>query len=212
MSSELKVVAPFTGGWDSQADYDAEETRIVRNLPNTWEIILGYDNLADLITKVNQLLTINPGNPCLKVLEIVAHGNPISINDMSRLDVTNWAAQLKTLNWCDEAEIYLSGCNTGLPRTTRIQDPARVGPIAQQLAKAMPFDAQNFAHKIRVYGSKGYLSGSHGEGNEKIVDSFNEYNFALAWPPVSRTVWQRYPGGSSATGNACWANFKNGSW
>ncbi|UPW17532.1 hypothetical protein M0C34_14980 [Agarivorans sp. TSD2052] len=212
MPTELNVIAPYTGGWDSQNEYDGIEARLVRNAPSSWEVILGYDNLADLITKINQLLTIDPDHPCLKTLEITAHGNPISINDMSRVDVNTWAAQLKTLNWCDEASIYLSGCNSGLPRTTRLTNPAQVGPIAKQLANALPYNASSFAHKIKVYGSKGYLSGTHVEGNEDIVDSFTEYNFSWSLPPWSKTRWTKYPGGTNATGNACWASFKNGNW
>lgn len=212
MATELNVVAPYTKGWDSQNEYDQEEARLVRNAPATWEVILGYDNLADLINKINQYLIIDPDHPCLKTLEIDAHGSPVSINDMTRTDVSTWTTQLKTLKWCDEASIYLSGCNTGLTRTTRITDPARVGPIAQQLANALLYNQATFPHKIWVYGSNGYLSGTHVEGNEKTVDTFTEYEFALSIPPWTSTVWKKYPGGSNSSGGACWIGFKNGNW
>ena len=212
MATELNVVAPYTKEWGSKNDYDEEEARIVRNAPNTWEVILGYNDLTDLINKINQLLTIDPDHPCLKTLEIDAHANPISINDMSRTDVNTWATQLKTLNWCDEASIYLSGCNTGLPRTTAITNPAVAGPIAKQLANAIPFNATTFAHKIWVYGSKGYLNGTHAEGNEKTSDTLTEREFTWSIPPWTTTVWKKYPGGSNASGNACWKGFKNGNW
>lgn len=212
MASELNVVAPYTQGWDSQNQYDREEARLVRNAPASWEVILGYDDLPDLINKINQYLIIDPDHPCLKTLEIDAHGNPTSINDMSRLDVNAWAIQLKTLPWCDEASIYLSGCNTGLTRTTRITNPARVGPIAQQLANAIAFNATTFAHKIWVYGSNGYLSGTHVEGSEKTIDSFTERNLTWSFPPWTTTVWKKYPGATNSSGNACWVGFKNGNW
>lgn len=212
MATELNVIAPCTKGWHSQNDYLEEEARVVRNTPGSWEIILGYDDLADLINKINQLLTIDPDHPCLKTLEIDAHGNPTSINDMTRTDVNGWSTQLKTLNWCDEASIYLSGCNTGLTLTNRITDPARVGPIAQQLANALQFNASSFAHKIWVYGTNGYFSGSHAEGNESTEDSFTEWELSWSIPPWTRTVWEKYPGATNASGNSCWIGFKNGTW
>ncbi|SHM65186.1 hypothetical protein SAMN04488057_102488 [Cyclobacterium lianum] len=212
MATELNVIAPYTKGWDSQNQYGRTEARIVRNAPNSWEVILGYDDLPDLINKINQLLTIDPDHPCLKTLEIYAHGNPVAINDLSRSDVNSWASQLKTLSWCDEASIYLSGCNTGLMRTTRITNPLVTGPIAKLLADALQFNATSFAHRIWVYGSKGYLSGSHVEGSEKTVDTFTERELALSIPPWTTTIWEKFPGGSNATGNACWIGFKNGNW
>lgn len=212
MATELNVVAPYTKGWGSKNQYDGEETRIVRNAPSNWEVILGYDDLADLINKIDQYLIIDPDHPCLKTLEIDAHGSPTSINGMTRTDVTTWATQLKTLPWCDEASIYLAGCNTGLTKSTRITNPAVVGPIAKQLANAMAFNQATFAHKIWVYGSNGYLSGTHVEGNEKTVETFTEYNWAWSFPPLTKTVWEKQPGGSNATGDACWIGFKNGNW
>lgn len=209
MASELNVVAPYTQEWN---DYLSEEARLVRNAPSNWEVILGYDNRADLVDKIRTLQSIDPDHPCLKTLEIDAHANPISINDLSRTDVASWGTALKTLVWCDEASVYLSGCNTGLTRNSASTNPAVIGPIAKLLADALAYDPATFAHKIIVYGSNGYLSGTHMEGSEETVDSFTEYNFAWAIPPVTKTFWPKFPGGSNASGNAVWIPFKNGNW
>ena len=206
----MKVIAPYTEGW---GDYLSVEARIVRNTPSSWEVMVGgYSDLASLINNINALLAIDPDHPCLETLEIHAHGNPINIDAFWRTDAATLAQQLMTLNWCDEANIYLAGCNTGLPRSTALRNPARVGPIAKLLADLMPFDATKFPHKIWIYGSKGYLYNTKAEGNEKTIDTFTERSWAWSIPPWTTTVWKKYPGGTDASGAACWNGFKNGTW
>lgn len=199
-------------GWSAPHDYESVETRLVRNVPKSWDLILGYQDLSDLINKIKQQLTIAPGGGCLKALELVAHGNPVAINGMTRVDVSTWATQLKTLTWCDEAKIYLSACNTGLKRNNRNLGANRIGPIAKHLAESLPFDAQNFAHKIEVYGSNGYLSGTASEGTEETITDFTEFEWSWSVPPVRRVVWPAFPGSKNATKSACWNKFKNGNW
>lgn len=203
MPSEINITAISTNGWGRERE--AVETGLVRNAPSDHGLVLDYVGVHDLVQRVQALITIH-GNPCLKSLEIVAHGDPISSNDLTRTDVNDWGVQLKTLPWCDEANIYLSSCNSGLARTTSFNDPNVNGPIAQLLANAMPFDVNNFAHKIIVHGSNGYISGTNATGDLATTASYSEG--VACW----RTDYPTYKGAQNATGSAVWNQFKNGNW
>lgn len=211
----LKVAAVYQDGWNSQAERDEIEDALVTGAPPTTQLILGYSDIDDLVQKVDLFLTIDPDKPCLAELEINAHGNPGLINDLSTTSAATWGTKLMALNWCDNAAIYLAGCNSGLALGPRFP-AARRGPIAKDLADAMPFDPSSFAVHLLVHGSNGYLSGTHTVGNENTVTDFTEteWHFQLGWPPAWReiTVWEPYNGAQNATGNGCWIPFKNGNW
>ena len=198
----IDFTALYSHGWNSVAEHDRFERNLVDNAPPApgHGLVLGYNNINDLVQQVEALLTIDPDHPCLRSLEIWSHGNPVSINDLSRPGA-NWGQQLMTLKWCDEASIYLTGCNTGLARP---RGPANTrGPIASMLADAMPFDPATFFHKITVYGSAGYLRGSHATGG---LSTTAEYSTGMLW---WKEVWETYPGSRDANGNQVWNSFKN---
>ena len=202
MPSMIDVTALYSHGWKSVLEHDNFERYLVDNAPPApgHGLVLGYDNVDDLVQQVDALLTIDPDLPCLHSLEIWAHGNPVSVNDLSRPGF-NWGQKLMTLKWCDEASIYLTGCNTGLARR---RGPANTrGPIAKMLADAMPFDAGSFEHKITVYGSAGYLRGSHATGGTRTTAG--KSTGMLWW----KQDWETYPGARDATGNNVWNSFKN---
>ncbi|MGH7559719.1 MAG: hypothetical protein ACRENB_01735 [Gemmatimonadales bacterium] len=199
MPSELDVCALYNHEWET-LQRDREERQLVNSAPSTTELILGYDTLADLLPQIEARLTVF--NACLRSLELVAHGSPITCNDLSRTDVGSWGTALKTLNWCDQAAIYLSGCNTGLARTVGTT-PQVNGPIAKLLAEAMPFDASAFPHRITVYGAAGYISGSNAAGNLAVSPNYTEG--ALCW----RTDHERYANARAATGAGVWNAFRN---
>lgn len=204
MPSMIDVVAMYSKkGWHSVDVYDKYETYLVKNAPPApgCGLVLGYDDIDDLVKKVDELLKIDPDHPCLNSLEIGAHGSPVSINDLGRADVGTWGQKLKTLNWCDEASIYLSACNTGLARA---HGPANTrGPIAKMLADAMPFDPASFYNKITVYGAAGF------QYDFQINDSARttaEYSTGSLWWKVE---YESYPGARDATGAQSWNSFKN---
>src|SRR5262249_20256029 len=118
---------------------------------------------------------------CIKTLELDAHGSPNSIDGISGKNVAAVGKQLKDdVKFCSPCVIYLAGCNTAL------------GPISQQLANATG---------CTVYGSLGYLSGTHAEGNETITKETTINGVHYAAVPGSKEAkgsdsWQAfYPGG-----------------
>jgi hypothetical protein len=203
MPAAIDVTAIYANGWNSTEEYDTTERHLVDNAPPAPRhgLVLGYGDVADLVDKVDQLLTIDPDHPCLRSLEIVAHGSPIFVDGLTRTDVSGWGRELKQLGWCDEANLYLSGCNTGLAR--RRGPPAARGPIARLLAGAMPFDPVDFPHKLTVLGTAGYVTGSHATGD---IESTPEYSTGMLWWEVEYVV---YPGARTASGSRVWNPFRN---
>lgn len=178
-----------------------------------YHLIDGYTDAADLVTKIKALSAAN-ANACVDYLEINAHGNPITVDSLQLTNIGTWGTELKKVPWCDTASIYLAGCNTGL------KTAAGSGSVAEALAGQITFNATNFAHQIRVYGSKGYLTGVHASGSEycsRVLTSRRwRWKWALGFIPyygyddvITHTA---YPGSVDATGSACWTSFKNGTW
>ena len=215
MASELEVAALYAKGWNTRLEAERFERNLVDNAPSDTGLVLGYMTIDDLVKKVEALLTIDPDHPCLKSLEIWAHGNPGLVNDLTAAGAARWGPRLMTLNWCDEASIYLAGCNSGLQRGPRYPAPRR-GPVAKSLADAMPFDQNNFAVHLTVFGSTGYLTSCHTLGNERTVKTYSttSWHAGWQWPPIWRTKNQRvtYAGAQAAQGNQVWKPFKNGTW
>jgi len=215
MPTEIEVAALYANGWNSQQEADTFERNLVDNAPADTGLVLGYTAIGDLVQKVDALITIDPDHPCLKSLEIWAHGNPGLIDNLTAAGAATWGPQLMTLNWCDEASIYLAGCNSGLQLSSRYP-ASRRGPVAKSLADAMPYDANNFKVHLTVYGSNGYLRSNHTLGNESTIKSFSTTSWHAGWqiPPFWRetTNWPPYAGSQAAQGNQVWIPFKNGNW
>ena len=53
------------------------------------------------------------------------------------------------------------------------------------------------AFKAPVFGARGYIAGTHAEGDERCVASFE----------LSGIVYHAYPGGDDGTGNDAWKRF-----
>lgn len=208
MPTQLDVAALYGSGWNDQDEADAFETRLVRGAPQDTALILGYTDVDDLVNQVRAHLTIDPDHPCLRSLEIWAHGNPSLVNDLTAAGAAVWGPKLRTLPWCDNAAIYLAGCNTGLA--------ARRGSVAKSLADAMPFTPGSFAVHLTVHGSCGYLSGCHTLGGEATSVGHSTSTFEFVWwPPFFRRVvtpWEEYTGARDAQGSQVWNSFKNGNW
>lgn len=170
-----------------------------------YQVIDFFQGVAGLMASIRSLL--DSPRKCLKILEIVAHGQPLAHNDISSRSVATWGRQLMTLaplgcaqGWAEsECAIYLCGCNTGLSHIPHDGDPS----IAQSLAEAIPFSATGFRHHIKVYGSKGYLAGTHMNGDEKTDRTYSEG----IWP--FDTEHPSRKGGADATGGNCWLSYNN---
>jgi hypothetical protein len=201
MVSMIDIAAMPADGW-----HGAEETRKSNAMQAAADaradlsFVGGYREIDDLIAKVNAALAADPDLPCLRSLEIRAHGNPVSCDDFQISEAAEWGRKLKTLKWCDEGAIYLSGCNTGLT----LHPPRRVpGPLAEALAQAMAVVPGAFENHITVYGSAGYKSGSRAEGNLNTILSFTQKTGA------KKTFWGEYPGARATNGDAVWDAFPN---
>lgn len=193
MANGKSVIATCAKGWDPNALTD-EDGDVDGALPANWGRVTDYDSLADLVKLTQQELQLDPKKPCLGLLEIVAHGCPSSVDDIFGPTVAKAATALMTLNWCDAADIYLSGCNTG-HADPKGPEPR---PVAELLAKAMAFNLTTFPHKITIYGSVGYMSGTHMAGDEETSTTYSHDG-----------IDYESPGAKKESGNGCWNPFHN---
>ncbi len=160
---------------DNDPVMNAERDRIVPWAATHGWIFTGYNNEADHIAQVRRA----SGGSSLDVLDFDCHGNP-TVFDHTYL---NTAVQFgRTLSqstgFSGNTAIYLDACNTGL-------SSAYGGPIAQAVADAA---------RCTVYGTKGYMTGTYAEGNERCYASVN----GLA----------PYPGAQDAAGRNVWLSFR----
>jgi hypothetical protein len=141
--------------------------------------VVGYTSLDDLLTQLRKL--VGRGD-CIETLEIDAHGNPSVCNGITAENAQNVGEQLGLLNkLCPDCKIYLSGCNTGLAQGTMF-------PLPKLLAMST---------NCTVFGSVGYLSGTHAEGTERTTrDTHYRDRY---YPP--------YPGSQNQTGSGCYRSF-----
>jgi len=112
----------------------------------------------------------------LRQLEISAHGSPTSLNAFSLYDpgpFTFFGMRLAKLNWSDEADIYLSGCNTGCRQWQHVES------FAERLADLIP--RKKNAFRCTVYGTVGYLSGAHAAGTSETDPVFGNYTTTYFW-------------------------------
>jgi hypothetical protein len=140
-----------------------------------------YLEFADAVDLLSLLSGAIDASRSLEELEIVAHGNPASCNDVSFGNNAVVAESLRRLAGVTSATaVYLSGCNTGL----RFNDECI---------------AESFAAVFRgsVFGSRGYITGTHAERNERCVASF----------VLEGIVYHAYPGGEAVEGDQVWKRF-----
>ena len=139
-----------------------------------------YNGLDDLLSKMSAVLQARPGP--IEILEIDAHGNPSTCNNVTSGNASTFGRRLSRLSgFSGNSVVYLSGCNTGLTDQ---------GVCVSQLLAS--------AAGCTVYGSRGYLSGTHAEGNQQV----------WATVTIDGIVYPPYPGAVDATGSACWQAFR----
>ena len=143
--------------------------------PNDW-LFLEFSDAVDLLAQLSD--EVQPSQQ-LTELEVVAHGNPAICNDIS---IGNFAVVAESLRRIvrKTTAVYLSGCNTGLQFNGEC--------IAASFAAAFGGS---------VFGTRGYVTGTHAERNERCVASFT----------LEGIVYHAYPGGQDAEGGGAWKHF-----
>jgi hypothetical protein len=147
---------------------------------NDW-LYLEFADAVDLLSRLSDEVRTSQQ---LTEIEIVAHGNPAICNDVSLGNFAVVAESLRRLAGVTKATaVYLSGCNTGL----HFNDEC----IAASFA--MTFEGS-------VLGTRGYVTGTHAERNERCVASFT----------FEGIVYHAYPGGQDAEGDRVWKHYGPG--
>ncbi|HEV7766082.1 MAG TPA: hypothetical protein VGQ76_13845, partial [Thermoanaerobaculia bacterium] len=114
---------------------------------------LEYADVFDLLAQISALQAADPR--AVIEIEIVAHGNPALCDDVSLGNAAVVAESLRRIAGISKTTtVYLSGCNTGLDFNGDC--------IGRSFAAA--FEAP-------VFGTRGYLAGTHAEQTEQCVAS-----------------------------------------
>jgi|SRR5579862_958458 len=202
MAAQLKVIAfPDDDENIGGNDLDTARKAVKKAAPGAgYTFIEGYSETGDLIAQLKDILKANP-QKCLTTLEIVAHSNPEICNGLEPLTIGGFGKSFMKLRLCDNVEIYLSGCNTGLVPPRAVLSSNRQA-VAKQLVDTMPYNASTFPVHVTVYGTLGYmLQGTSGmQGNPQVQRSYRHGGVDY---PI-------YPGSKDANGNAnAYQAFKN---
>lgn len=113
-------------------------------------------------------------------IEIVAHGNPAICDDVLLENAATVEESLRRIaGVSNHTAVYLSGRNTGLEFDGEC--------IARSLASSF---------KAAVFGSRGYLAGTHAERNETCVASLK----------LGGIVYHFYSDGADAVGDDVWTD------
>jgi hypothetical protein len=198
-----RIIAISTKSFNSSGDLKWRTNYIATRLSPDDTTIL-YDEVDDLVTQVGTLLTKK--KDCLGMLEIWAHANPLVCNQLTNGNVNAWVQELMKIVWCDNAFLYLSGCNTGnmeIGPGWALKSVQQVGPIARALAEAMPYDSSHFPIHLAIFGTRGYSRGAHIINTITCEKSLSEghlwwYRF---YPPYGNSI--------DASGAQVWQQFNN---
>jgi hypothetical protein len=159
---------------DNDPVMNSERQRIVPWAPTHGWIYTGYNNEGDHIAQIRRA----GGGAPLEVLDFDCHGNPTVFDHTYLSTAFQFGRTLsQSTGFSANTAIYLDACNTGLTS-------AYGGPIAQVVANGAG---------CRVYGTKGYMTGTYAEGNERCYASPD------GLPP--------YPGAQDAVGRNVWIVF-----
>jgi hypothetical protein len=219
----IKYFAFPSQGWSSAAEHEEFRQYWRAANPSGYYVNFGFNNVDELVAGINRTISQDSSHPCLEYLEIWCHGCPSLIDGLTLTTVAHWGTQLKGItSWCDNAVIYLAGCNTGLADGGM--------SIAERLAGAMKFDAGNFAHRITVHGSNGYLRSNHAMGGEvttptlvstgESIQRGLRFVYGFLYGGLSPTqgaleaatvdiTFKPYAGARNASGANCWNAFPN---
>ena len=176
MSDGMRIIAAPRDENDILAE---ERARLSAWAPtNGWSYV-EYAEAFDLLAQISALQAATPRT--ILEIEIIAHGNPALCDDVSLGNAAVVGESLhRVAGISDTTAVYLSGCNTGLEFNGEC--------IARSFATAF---------KAAVFGSRGYIAGTHAERTEQCVASF----------VLDGIVYHSYPGGVDASGLQVWKPF-----
>jgi hypothetical protein len=159
---------------DNDSVMNGERNRIIPwVVTHSWRYA-GYNDQMDHILQIRGVAA----GESIEVIDCDCHGNPVIFDHTPINSANAWGKELsRSTGFSGNTAIYLDACNTGLRS-------AYGGPIAQEVANGAG---------CTVYGTKGYMTGTFAEGNERCYASPN------GLPP--------YPGGQDATGRNVWISF-----
>lgn len=161
----------------------------------------GWASLAAMFQTIKNLLDANHFD-CMAVLEIDAHGSPGLCDGVTIANAATFGTLLRTVRLCDEVHIFLSGCNTGV-RTATAES------LAQTVSRHTPTQAADNV-RVTVYGSVGYLSGSHMAGSARTSrETRVDCHYYPPYPDVM-DGGTRHQGSTDASGAACYRGFREG--
>ena len=128
-----------------------ERSRLSAWAPKNGWTYVEYSKALDLLAQISTLQTAAP--PTVLEIEIIAHGNPALCDDVSLGNAAVVGESLHRIaGITDATAVYLSGCNTGLEFNGEC--------IARSFAAAF---------RAPVFGSRGYIAGTHAERTEQCV-------------------------------------------
>lgn len=164
---------------DNDQVMNKERQRIVPWARGHGWVYTGYNNESDHIAQIRRV----SGGAAMQVLDFDCHGNPGVFDHTDSNTALQFGRNLAQLpGFSANTAIYLDACNTGL-----VSNFVSV-PIAQTVADGA---------RCTVYGTKGYMTGTYAEGNEKCYRG-EEFN-----PPLDP-----YPGAQAASGRSVWIAFR----
>lgn len=176
MGDGMRIVAAPRDENDVLAE---DRTRLSGWAPSNGWSYLEYADIFDLLARISDAQRATSQQ--VTEIEIVAHGNPATCDDLSVGNAAVVGESLRRIaGIANGTAVYLSGCNTGLDFNGEC--------VAQVFAE--PFNAP-------VFGSRGYVTGTYAEHNARCVASFE----------LDGIVYHSYPGGVDASGDAVWKRF-----
>jgi hypothetical protein len=167
-----------------------------------------FSSIANLVSSIQGILDADNYN-CLEELVIVAHGSPGASDGITAANAANFATAFKTLRLCDEVSLYLNSCNTAINTRGHFC-------IAQIVSAAGPTIA-NDNIKLTVYGSVGYLRGTHMDEStrtfgDRLAAGIHGAGYPRGYPDAPDASGN--PGVSvgsyNAVGNAVWRGYREG--
>ena len=153
-----------------------ERARLTGWAPSNGWTYIEYSDAFDFLSRLSDLRAVS-----VLEIEIVAHGNPAVCDDVLIGNAAVVGESLRRIaGMGDATAVYLSGCNTGLELNGDC--------VARSFADA---------YEGPVFGSLGYITGTHAENSERCVASFE----------LDGIVYHSYPGGIDADGRDVWKPF-----
>jgi hypothetical protein len=164
---------------DNDSVMNSERQRIVPWAPAHGWTYTGYNNESDHLAQIKRVAAGQP----MEVLDFDCHGSPSQFDHTYSATALQFGKSVAGIpGFSGNTAIYLDACNTGL--TSNFASVA----IAQTVADGAG---------CTVFGTKGYMTGTFAENNERCFRGPNLN------PPLPA-----YPGAQDAQGRNVWIAFR----